>query len=269
MEIVGTIRSLDKWRQSFSYLQIPTIPLFLEKEIPAQLTNVKPDVVIHTAAMASLSACERDETLAQRINGEAVSELAQWCHSSGCRLIHLSTDIVFKGDQPPYFENSAPDPINAYGRSKLAGEQAVARYTENYVIARIALAQGRGLFPTKNFVDWFLERLNSGQEIPLFCDEIRTPTAVTALADWLWQIALSDEQGIFHLCGEQALNRWQLGQMYCNFLGQGWELLKPISLSDMNDCPRPVDVSFRSIRTVKGQPLIIPKISEYLRDLFK
>jgi dTDP-4-dehydrorhamnose reductase len=126
---------------------------------------------------------------------------------------------------------------------------------------------GRGLGPTRNFVDWFLDRLHKKQEIPLFQDEIRTATFVEPLADMLWQIALSSEQGIFHLCGEQAVNRYELGRMFCDHLGYGHEQLKAISLNDMTDCRRPVDVSQVSTRQINGIDLRITGIGKWIPDI--
>jgi len=265
--LIGTIRSVDKWRHSPHLKLYPVIPLFLEQEVAPQLESMRPDLVIHTAAMASLSACEQKPELAQRINAAAAEELAVWCNSVGARLVHLSTDIVFKGDMPPYDEASATEPVNAYGRSKLDGERAVRRISQDHAVVRIALAMGRGLGPIKNFADWFMERLRTGQEIPLFQDEIRTPTFVQALADMLWKIAFSREQGVFHLCGDQALNRFELGRMFCDYLGYGHKQLKGIWLEDMKDCRRPVDVSEISTRQVAGSAVRIKGIGEFIREV--
>ncbi len=246
------------------------IRLNLTKDVAAQLdaAEVFPDVVLHTAALSGLGDCQRNPQLAERVNAQATAELARWCQKHGVRLVYLSTDIVFKGDRPPYDEQEQPDPINVYGRSKWHGEQAILKTGGDFAIGRIALALGRGLNGTHNFIDWFVQRLQSGQPVTLFTDEIRTATYVGALAERFWQLALSAEQGIFHVCGAQALDRFTLGRALCDYLGYGHDLLKPISLNDMNDYPRPADVSLLSTRTVDGQPFTIPSIMEYIPLLF-
>ncbi len=246
------------------------IRLNLTQDVAAQLdaAEVLPDVVLHTAALSGLGDCQRNPQLAERVNAQATAELARWCQKHGVRLVYLSTDIVFKGDRPPYDEQAQPDPINVYGLSKWHGELAVQETDGDFAIGRIALALGRGLNGTHNFIDWFMQRLQSGHPVTLFTDEIRTATYVGALAERFWQLALSAEKGIFHVCGAQALDRFTLGRALCDYLGYGHDLLKPISLNDMNDYPRPADVSLLSTRTVDGQPFTIPSILEYIPLLF-
>ncbi|MHB2149776.1 SDR family oxidoreductase [Calditrichota bacterium LG25] len=263
VEIIGATRGRD--------LQpLPGVKrlLFLDLtgNVQKQLNTFteKIDAVIHTAAISSLALCEKEPQLALRVNAQATGEIAAWCKANGVRLIYLSTDIVFKGDRPPYDENSQPQPINQYGYSKWQGEIAVQETLENFAIGRIALALAPGLNGTRNFIDWFFERLNNNETIPLFKDEIRTPTYTVELARRFWRLALSRATGIFHICGAEALDRFTLGQKLCDALGYGHERLKAASLNDMTDYPRPVDVSLISRRAPDGADFKIPSILEFL-----
>ena len=245
--------------------------LDLFQDVQQQLDSINEpiDVIIHTAAESKLAVCEKQPELALRVNARATGELAAWCQLNKVRLIYLSTDIVFKGDKPPYDENSSPDPINQYGYSKWQGELAVQETLNDFAIGRIALALAPGLNGTQNFIDWFLNRLNHNETIPLFKDEIRTPTYTAELAKNFWRLALSNEKGIFHICGGQPLDRYTLGKALCDVLGRGHELLKPVSLNDMTDYPRPVDVSLKSTRTIDGRPLKIASILNCLTRIIK
>ncbi len=265
VQIIGTAR------KPLNLPDIQTFLLDLNKSLFPQLDSLPflPDVVLHTAAMSGLGACEKNPEMAERVNGSAIRELARWCAKNGVRLIYFSSDIVFKGDRPPYDESSQPDPINVYGRTKWQGELAVQETLNDFAIGRIALALAPGLNGTRNFIDWFLERLSNKQEIPLFTDEIRTPTFTPELAKHFWQLALSKETGIFHVCGAQAIDRYRLGRALCDALGQGHDLLKPISLSQMTDYPRPVDVSLVSTKKLDNQPFKIPSILNFISELTK
>ncbi len=264
-EVHGSYRTPEK----VSGERIPAIPLNLHENIIPQLEGFNTDIVIHAAAVSGLGACQRNPDQAARANSEATAELAQWCRNHGARLVYLSTDIIFRGDVPPYRENSKPDPVNVYGETKLKGEQAVQEIAGDQAIIRIALALGQGLGENKNFIDWFLDRLRNNHEIPLFKDEIRTPTYTGALAGWIWKIALSTEQGLFHLAGDQRIDRYTLGRMLCKKLRCPSDLLKPVSLDDMDDYPRPVDASLISTRKINGEPVRIKGIENFLDKLIE
>ncbi len=263
IELTGSVRD----KQRFHFQANASVQLHhsdLTEPLAPQLSNLKPDVLIHCAAIAGMGACEQNPQQAYNINAKATEQLARWCRQRDVRLIYLSTDIVFGGDHPPYDEDDNPTPINAYGTTKREGEKAVQDQLQNHAIARIALSLGRGIGHTRNFLDWFMERLNRNETIPLFKDEVRTPTAIRPLVSWLWKLALSSETGIFHLCGLQSLNRLQLGEKICQNLGRGHDLLRAVSMHEAAPNLRPSDVSLVSSRTVDSRPLQINAIELYL-----
>jgi len=269
VSLTGTYHSPQAWEKSPFYSSIQTIPLNLELPVARQLQNTQADILIHTAAMAGLADCQAHPEKAQRVNTGASAELAAWCAERNCRMIYLSTDIVFDGRHAPYDEHSTPEPLNVYGQSKHLGELAVQEKTPDFAIARIALSLGKGLGIRKNFLDWFLQRLENGESIPLFTDEIRTPTAVIPLVQHLWRLALSGEQGIFHLCSARPLTRYRLGQMLCEHLGFATDQLQAIKQADLGGYPRPADVSLVSTRTVNGQRFTMEGIETYIGQLLK
>jgi len=262
-----TFRDENKWNNNSWAGTVPAFPLILNKDIKRQLHDERFDIVIHAAAMSSLGECEKNPALAEQINTAASAETAQWCAAAGSRMIYLSTDIVFNGGNPPYKETDNPDPVNVYGRTKMQAENEVSRLADDYAVVRIALAMGRGMGGPQNFIDWFMSRIQNGEEITLFQDEIRTPSAVTYLAREIWRTALSNEQGIFHLGGGESLNRFELGLQICRKLGGGSHLLKPISLKDMTDYARPVDVSLVSKRLIDNKKIDIPPVTAVLDNV--
>jgi len=267
ISVTVTFRNENKWYNSAWADRVPAFPLILNKDIKRQLPAERFDIVIHAAAVSSLAECEKDPGLAEQVNAAASAETSEWCTAKGSRMVYLSTDIVFKGDEAPYKETDKPDPVNVYGRTKMLAENEAGRLAADYAVTRIALAMGRGMGSSQNFIDWFLKRLQSGEEITLFKDEIRTPAAVTFLAKEIWRIALGTEQGIFHLGGLESLNRYELGQKICKKLGRGSGLLKPISLKDMTDYTRPVDVSLVSERSIDNEKINIPPLTDVLDDV--
>jgi dTDP-4-dehydrorhamnose reductase len=160
------------------------------------------DVVVNAAAWTDVDAAESHEEAATAVNGHGVANLARACAATGARLIHVSTDYVFPGDATsPYPEDAPTDPINAYGRSKLAGELAVAKLLpEAGYIVRTAWLYGRH---GRNFVHTVLRLAAEREQLTVVDDQRGQPTWSHALAGQL--LALADaalaEQaapGVYH-----------------------------------------------------------------------
>ncbi|MGN9919505.1 dTDP-4-dehydrorhamnose reductase [Micromonospora palomenae] len=147
------------------------------------------DVVFNTAAWTDVDGAERDEAAATAVNGDAVAHLARACAATGARLLHVSTDYVFPGDaEQPYAEDAPTDPVNAYGRSKLAGERAVARFLPEtgYVVRTAWLYGAHG----PNFVATMLRLAEQREQLDVVDDQQGQPTWSYALATQL--VALAD-----------------------------------------------------------------------------
>lgn len=160
------------------------------------------DVVVNTAAYTDVDGAETDEATATSVNGEAVASLATVCAASGARLIQLSTDYVFAGDATtPYPENAPTAPLNAYGRGKLVGEQAVLRTLPDtgYVVRTAWLYGAHG----RNFVATMLRLAEERDTVDVVDDQRGQPTWAGALAAQLVELgaaALAGQAppGVYH-----------------------------------------------------------------------
>jgi dTDP-4-dehydrorhamnose reductase len=164
-----------------------------------------PDVVVNCAAYTDVDACEQDPELAMRVNGEAAGNVAR----CGARVVHLSTDYVFPGDaRRPYVESDEPSPRTAYGRSKLAGEDAVREASDDHAIVRTAWLFGEG---GKNFVDTILRLGAERDELSVVFDQVGSPTWTGHLAPALVDLAeRPDASGVFHAAGDGACSWFEL-----------------------------------------------------------
>ncbi|MET9513768.1 sugar nucleotide-binding protein [Streptomyces sp. NPDC002994] len=126
----------------------------------------------------------------------------------GCRLVHVSSDAVFSGAHVRYDESWLPDPITPYGAAKAAAETAVRLLVPDAVVARTSLIVGHGRSVHERMVHALVAGTRDGV---LFTDDIRCPVHLEDLAAALWEIALSDASGVFHLAGPDALTRYDLG----------------------------------------------------------
>jgi dTDP-4-dehydrorhamnose reductase len=142
--------------------------------------KIGPDAVIHAAAWTDVDGCELEPEKAYKINGEGTKNAAQACKRYGAALIYISTDFVFDGKKTkPYKETDRPNPISAYGASKLKGEEAVRKTLKKYFILRTSWLYGKY---GKNFVDTILAKTKSGKAPEVVDDQSGSPTYTKDLA---------------------------------------------------------------------------------------
>ncbi len=144
------------------------------------IEQVRPAVVINAAAYTSVEGAERAPDAAHAVNAQAVAQLAAACARVGAWLVHYSTDYVFDGEKAaPYVEGDTPHPLNAYGESKLAGEQAIAQSGCRHLILRTSWVYSR---EGENFINKILARARAGAALSVVNDQFGAPTWAHALA---------------------------------------------------------------------------------------
>lgn len=168
------------------------------KEVEEFVYNIKPDVIINCAAYTAVDKAETEEELARKINADGPRNLAIAASKNNCKLVHISTDYVFGGDlslEEIYKEDDPKAPVTAYGRTKLAGEEAIEENMNSFYIFRTAWLYGDG----KNFVRTMLKFGKEKDEVKVVCDQHGSPTYAVDLADIIYQ-ALKKEipYGIYH-----------------------------------------------------------------------
>jgi dTDP-4-dehydrorhamnose reductase len=165
--------------------------------VRAALAKHRPELLINAAAYTAVDLAESEPEQAQKINAIGAANLARACSESGARLIHMSTDFVFDGrSSTPYRPESTTDPVGEYGRSKLAGEQAIEQYYPGSLIVRTAWVYSSF---GGNFVKTMLRVMKERQQLSVVADQIGTPTWARGLAQALWQFALRpDLRGTYH-----------------------------------------------------------------------
>lgn len=198
------------------------------------LSQHRPQVVLHCAALTDVEGCTRDPALAHRVNCEATAYLAAACREHSARLIYLSTDYVFAGDLGrPCHEDDLPRPLNAYGESKLCGERAAARpradaKLPDHLIVRTQWLYGPG---GKNFVATIVNAARTRDTLRVVADEYGSPTYTLDLAQALWQLAESNHTGIMHVTNQGACTWHDLAAVALREAGLS-ATLEPISSAD-------------------------------------
>lgn len=173
--------------------------------IQTSLAQIKPDVLVNAAAYTAVDKAESDRQAAFRVNETGAENLARACKQSGIPLIHISTDYVYSGEQTqPYTESDDTGPLNVYGASKLAGEQAVASILDEHIILRTSWVFG---LHGNNFVKTMLRLGKVRAELGVIDDQHGGPTAAEDIADTILRLCGSiragrQTWGLFHYSGQ-------------------------------------------------------------------
>lgn len=183
------------------------------------------DVIVNCAGYTDVEKAESEEETAFRLNAEAAGLLAETARACGATLIHISTDYVFDGRQSePYGEDAAQAPLNAYGRSKLAGELAVLASGCRHMIIRTSwLYSPYG----KNFVKTILSKSRSHAMLKVVSDQVGTPTYAGDLAGFILTLLEPDnlrKEGIYHYSNEGVCSWFDLACEVCHLSGSQCEV---------------------------------------------
>ncbi len=167
-------------------------------QLSAYFDNNSFDYCINCAAYTNVEQAEDSIQDAFRINADAVGFLAECCHRSNTVLIHISTDYVFDGKKDfPYVETDAPNPINEYGRSKLAGEEQIQDILKQYFIIRTSWLYSK--YP-KNFLTTIVSKIQEGADLTITTSQKGTPTSCVELSKFIYSIVKNElkDFGIYH-----------------------------------------------------------------------
>lgn len=175
--------------------------------VESAITREKPDAVIHCAAWTAVDAAEEQPETVFTINGTGTENIARACRAACCKMMYISTDYVFdgRGETPWQPDNSSYAPLNIYGRSKLAGEQAVSGLLEQYFIVRIAWVFGKH---GKNFVKTMCQLGKKYDSLRVVSDQVGTPTYTPDLARLLIDMIETEKFGYYHATNEGGYISW-------------------------------------------------------------
>lgn len=186
-------------------VDVAEMDLAKPETIAATLARYKPDAILNPAAWTAVDKAEAEESFAQKVNADAVREIARYAFAQHIPLVHYSTDYVFPGSgTAPWEENDTTGPLNAYGRTKLAGEQAIFEEAEKYPGAEFLIFRLSWVYAEAghNFVNTML-RLGAEREVlSVVDDQIGAPTYAGDIADATLAAltkATASQSGIYHM----------------------------------------------------------------------
>lgn len=228
-------------------LDYPDVDFNQPQTLPEIVRAARPDVIVNAVAYTNVDKAESEPDVARRINADAVSEIAYEAKNTGALLIHYSTDYVFDGAKgSPYVENDTPNPLNVYGKTKLAGEEAAA-LAEHYLTFRTSWVYSNRV---GGFVSKVLEWTKTQNKLRIVDDQIGSPTWSRMLAEVTGQLTarygidktwLLERQGLYHLAGAGAVSRYEWVKEILRLMGREDVVVLPAKTIEFpTPAPRPL-----------------------------
>ena len=217
-------------------LDLPELDVTDAEAVERAIRQARPDLVIHAAALTDTSLCEEDPALAMRVNAEGSLHVAQACRRVDAAMVYVSTNEVFDGPprREPYGESDEPNPISAYGRSKLEGERLVRETLPQHYVVRTAwlYAEGGNNFPAK-----ILRAAEGRRELSVVTDEVATPTWARDLAAAIIRLAGHPAYGVYHLTNDGWCSRYEWAAEVLRLAGRADVALRPITSAEYSVGP--------------------------------
>ncbi len=223
------------------------IPISLDltnlEKIKQTMQKIKPDIVIHLAAMTNVDLCETEKKLAHTLNAKSTETLAKEAAKINAFFVYVSTDYVFDGKEGIRKEDDIPRPLGYYGKTKLEGEMSLNNLASNWAIARTSTPFGIHS-KKKSFPLWVKENIESNKEIKVLTDQYTSPTYVPNLSKMIIEVSTKQINGIIHLAGSTRISRYDFAVMIAEKLGLDRSLLLKAKTEDMSwKAKRPKDSS--------------------------
>ena len=238
---IGENRLIDKSGYSFLSLDITD-----RNNVNKVIENVGPDVIINTAAMTNVDACEINKEACWKINVDAVNYLVEASIKSNSHFIHLSTDFVFDGESGPYSEKDTPNPLHYYAESKLAAEKIIQKKSNNWAVLRTIIIYGiTDNMSRSNLVLWSKGEIEKGNTIRVVNDQYRSPTLAEDLAEGCIAVADKNAQGIYHLSGPETNSILELVYKVAEYYNLDKSKIIPVTSASLNQpAKRPLKTGF-------------------------
>lgn len=222
------------------------------------------EVVVYAAGLTNVDQCESNEDLALRLHAGAAAEIAAATASARARYVYISTDHLWDGTRSMMTEADAIAPVNAYGRTKAAGELATLAANPDALVLRTNFF-GHGRPWRQSLSDWMLQTLRAGDRLNAFCDAYFTPIAMPLLSRSIAEALEGGLVGVYHCCGSQRISKHDFAVALARRFALPEELITAGHLRDASlSAPRPADMSLSTERIAQALGRRQPDLRESL-----
>ncbi|HQZ78829.1 MAG: SDR family oxidoreductase [Chitinophagaceae bacterium] len=243
----------------------------LAEERNVNIKELNPEIIIHCGALTNVDYCEQHPEESYEKTVVSVKNVATIAKQIGARIIYLSTDYVFDGLAGPYTENDDVNPLNEYGRHKLAAEQMVLTYSEENLIVRVTNVYGDEI-RNKNFISRIIEVIKQGDKLNLSLpfDQFATPVNAFDIARVIHQLLVNKSKGLYHIGSTDYLNRVHLFKKVLEYFPgyKGYELQEISTIALNQPALRPLRGGLLSLKFITENPAFeFTNVDYYLRNL--
>jgi dTDP-4-dehydrorhamnose reductase len=243
------------------------IPLEPFSELAKNFERLRPDLVVHTAGMTSVEECESHPREAQHSNVDLAVNVARACQLVGARLVHISTDHLFRGDSAMSDETQPVNPLNVYARTKAEAEQRVLACCPAAIVVRTNF-YGWGPVYRQSFSDVIITALRQGNSLTLFRDVFYTPILIEPLVDAVHALADNKASGVFHVSGGERISKHQFGLKVCRQFKMNPNLISSGErFGQKNLTLRPQDMSLSNKKACRFLGRTLGGVEEHLGRL--
>jgi dTDP-4-dehydrorhamnose reductase len=253
------------------------VPVFFDisdkNQVDRVFEAVKPDVVVHAAALTDVDKCELNRELAWKINVDGTTNMAEASLRAGAFLVYISTDYVFGGEKGCYKETDLTGPISYYGVTKLEAEETCLSIVPDCCVVRPSVVYGAAPAAGKiNFALWLHNKLKAGEKLRIVTNQWNSPTLNSSLADMVLDVIDQRLGGVFHLSGASRVSRYDFALGIAETFGLDKSLIEPVDASSFNwPAKRPTDSSLdvsKAMRFLRVKPLeLVCALAELKKEL--
>ena len=221
--------------------------LFDTNSLEKTIKTLAPNVIIHTAGITNIDACEQTPTQALKVNRDLAKKFAKIAFSHNITFVHISTDHLFEGRLGMLDEEAIRLPLNIYGQSKFLGESAVLAANPKALVLRVNFF-GWGPHYRLSFSDWILTSLASGTLITLYDNVYFTPLYTGQIITYAHRLIEQNATGIYHITSSDRLSKFDFGMKLANAFGYNKKLITRGAYNPNKGTPRPLDMSLSNVK---------------------
>ena len=224
-----------------------------------------PDIVINLAALTNVDFCEQQSDLAKEINTNGVRNI---CDTFQGKIVQLSTDYVFDGENGPYHEEDEVSPLSVYGKTKLEAEKIVTSHNSDNIIIRGNVLYDNCQNSRASFLDWVVHSLKQKTPINVVDDQINNPTWTESMAKIISLCVEKEISGLYHWGDAEFISRYEFAKMIAKHYKLETGLISPKSTEELGQvAPRPLKSGLLSDKIVEALKIKQPSINECLKQI--
>jgi len=224
------------------------------QEVRSVFGDIKPDLVIHAAALANVEKCEEDPYLAWNINALGTGNIAWGCDNIKAKLVYISTDSVYNGERINHSEKEKTKPINSYAKTKLEGEKATLNTN---IVIRTAF------FGDKGLAEWVASNLKMGRDIHMFTDALFSPIFTEDLGNIIIKMWENNLKGIYNVGSGDSCSKYEFGISVAKAFGIDDKLITPVMVDTVKSrIPRPKSLSLNVSKVEYDLGIKMPTVME-------